>query len=74
MHVPVSDKSKEEVAKEHLKLLKSHKVDVIVLAKYMQIIPKILINEFENRIMNIHHSFLPAFVGAKPYHALSLRY
>lgn len=68
-HVPVNDKLKEEVAKEHLKLLKYHKVDVIVLAKYMQIIPKILINEFENSIMNIHHSFLPAFVGAKPYHA-----
>lgn len=68
-HVSVNDKSREEVAKEHLQLLQLHKVDVIVLAKYMQIMPKLLINEFKNNILNIHHSFLPAFVGAKPYHA-----
>ncbi|MBE7497708.1 MAG: formyltetrahydrofolate deformylase [Verrucomicrobiaceae bacterium] len=49
-------------------LLRQERIDTVVLAKYMQIIGPAMIAEFPNRILNIHHSFLPAFVGAKPYH------
>jgi formyltetrahydrofolate deformylase len=50
-------------------LLKKYQIDFIVLARYMQIVTGKIINEYPNRIINIHHSFLPAFAGAKPYHA-----
>jgi formyltetrahydrofolate deformylase len=52
-----------------MELLKKYKVDFIVLARYMQVISENMINAYPNKIINIHHSFLPAFVGAKPYHA-----
>ena len=52
-----------------LELLKKYKVDFIVLARYMQIISSKLIDEYNQKIINIHHSFLPAFPGAKPYHS-----
>ena len=52
-----------------MRLLKEGGVDFIVLARYMQIISEDMIREYPNKIINIHHSFLPAFVGAKPYHA-----
>ncbi|WP_148232045.1 formyltetrahydrofolate deformylase [Maribacter sp. HTCC2170] len=68
-HIPVTKDSKQEAEKKQLRLLKEHKVDFVVLARYMQIISSGLINEFPNKIINIHHSFLPAFAGAKPYHA-----
>ena len=68
-HVPVLKDKKEEAEKKHLELLQKEKVNFIVLARYMQIIPKNLIQAFPNRIINIHHSFLPAFAGAKPYHS-----
>ena len=68
-HVPVTKDNKEEAEQNQLDLLKRHKVDFIVLARYMQIISGNLIDKFPNRIINIHHSFLPAFAGAKPYHA-----
>ena len=67
-HIPVTAKTKEKAAEIQLELLQKEKVDFIVLARYMQIIPKSLIARFPNRIINIHHSFLPAFAGAKPYH------
>ena len=67
-HIPVTAKTKEKAAEIQLELLQKEKVDFIVLARYMQIIPKSLIASFPNRIINIHHSFLPAFAGAKPYH------
>lgn len=63
-----SENKAEQEAKE-ISLLKSHKVDFIVLARYMQVISGDFINQFPNRIINIHHSFLPAFPGAKPYHS-----
>ena len=50
-------------------LLKEKGIDFIVLARYMQILTDEFIKEYPNRIINIHHSFLPAFIGAKPYHA-----
>lgn len=68
-HIPVSKTTKTVAEKEQLKLLQKHQVDFIVLARYMQIISSTLIGHFPNKIINIHHSFLPAFVGAKPYHA-----
>ena len=68
-HIPVSKEKKETAEQEQMKLLEQHKVDFIVLARYMQIINENLINRFPNKIINIHHSFLPAFAGAKPYHA-----
>ena len=52
-----------------MELLAEHKITFIVLARYMQVISEQMINAYPNRIINIHHSFLPAFVGAKPYHA-----
>ncbi len=51
-----------------MSLLKHHAVDFIVLARYMQILSDEFVNAYPRRIINIHHSFLPAFVGAKPYH------
>lgn len=68
-HIPVSKATKTEAETEQLKLLKKNRVDFIVLARYMQIVSSRLIDKFPNRIINIHHSFLPAFAGAKPYHA-----
>lgn len=68
-HVPFSKENREEGEAEQLSLLKKYKVDFIVLARYMQIVSSTLINEYPNKIINIHHSFLPAFAGAKPYHA-----
>ena len=50
-----------------IKILKTKKIDLIVLARYMQIIPDNIIKKYKNRIINIHHSFLPAFKGANPY-------
>ncbi|MFS4456177.1 formyltetrahydrofolate deformylase [Maribacter sp. 2304DJ31-5] len=68
-HIPFTKEIKEEAEQRQLELLESHKVDFIVLARYMQIVGERLINNFTNKIINIHHSFLPAFAGAKPYHA-----
>lgn len=60
--------NKAEVEAAEMKLLKEHNVSFIVLARYMQIISDEMIARYPNHIINIHHSFLPAFVGAKPYH------
>lgn len=68
-HLPISSSNKEAAEADQLALLKEHQVDFIVLARYMQIVSAEFIRNFPNRIINIHHSFLPAFVGAKPYHA-----
>tara|TARA_R110002050_G_scaffold1281_1_gene9193 strand:+ start:82008 stop:82859 length:852 start_codon:yes stop_codon:yes gene_type:complete len=68
-HVPVSKSTKAEAENKQLELLKAYKIDFIVLARYMQIITRKIIDEYPNKIINIHHSFLPAFAGAKPYHA-----
>lgn len=68
-HVPITKTNKAEQEQKHLQILKENNVDFIVLARYMQIIGADLISAFEHKIINIHHSFLPAFVGAKPYHA-----
>ena len=66
--VPVTKDNKSEAEQKILRLLKQHDPDFIVLARYMQILSNQFVNEYPHRIINIHHSFLPAFVGAKPYH------
>jgi formyltetrahydrofolate deformylase len=66
--VPVSGADKRAAEQEILSLLRQHSPDFIVLARYMQILSTQFVGEYPQRIINIHHSFLPAFVGAKPYH------
>ncbi len=66
---PVNKENKREQEKKELELLKKHQIHFIVLARYMQIVSGEFISEYPNRIINIHHSFLPAFPGAKPYHS-----
>ena len=66
---PVTRENKLEQELVEMRLLQEHGVDFIVLARYMQVISEQMIDAYPNRIINIHHSFLPAFVGAKPYHA-----
>ena len=62
------ENNKEEVEASQLALLADYKVDFIVLARYMQILSENFVSHYKNRIINIHHSFLPAFPGARPYH------
>ncbi|MYB27407.1 MAG: formyltetrahydrofolate deformylase [Candidatus Dadabacteria bacterium] len=62
------ENNKEGVEASQLELLKDYKVDFIVLARYMQILSEDFVSHYRNRIINIHHSFLPAFPGARPYH------
>ena len=68
-HIPVSKETKTEAEEQQLKLLEEHNIDFVVLARYMQIVSDKLISNYPNKIINIHHSFLPAFIGAKPYHS-----
>src|SRR5690606_5857029 len=72
-YFPVNNENKEELEKKELELLKKHNIDFVVLARYMQILSKDFVKQFPNKIINIHHSFLPAFAGAKPYHAAHQR-
>ena len=66
---PITKETKEEQERKEMELLAKHNITFIVLARYMQVISDQMINAYPNKIINIHHSFLPAFVGAKPYHA-----
>ena len=68
-HIPITKETKDEGEKRQLELLKKFEINFIVLARYMQIITPKMIALYENKIINIHHSFLPAFPGAKPYHS-----
>ncbi|MDC6390378.1 formyltetrahydrofolate deformylase [Maribacter sp. PR1] len=68
-HVPMNKENRDESEKKQIELLEEYKIDFIVLARYMQIVSGHLIHRYPNKIINIHHSFLPAFAGAKPYHA-----
>lgn len=72
-HFPINKENKAEQEAKELALLDEHHIDFIVLARYMQIISDDFITHYPNKIINIHHSFLPAFVGAKPYHAAHQR-
>ena len=68
-HIAVSKDTKEEAEIKQLELLKKYEVNCIVLARYMQIVSSRIIDVYPSKIINIHHSFLPAFPGAKPYHS-----
>jgi len=68
-HIPFNEETKAKAEKQQLELLMSNNVSFIVLARYMQILSSNLIDKYPNNIINIHHSFLPAFPGAKPYHS-----
>jgi formyltetrahydrofolate deformylase len=68
-HLPITKENKEEQEARQIELLQTRGIDLIVLARYMQILTGEFIQQFRNRIINIHHSFLPAFPGARPYHS-----
>jgi formyltetrahydrofolate deformylase len=68
VHVPVAKEQKCAAEARQISLIGEHKIDFTVLARYMQVLSNDFVNAFPQRIINIHHSFLPAFVGAKPYH------
>ncbi len=66
-HIPITKEKKYQQEARQLEILRQHRIDLVILAKYMQILTPDFINHFPY-IINIHHSFLPAFAGAKPYH------
>ncbi len=72
-HLPVTKENKAEQEQRQMELLEEHNVDFVVLARYMQILSEDFIKEYDQRCINIHHSFLPAFPGAKPYHSAHQR-
>ncbi len=65
----ISGANKEQQEEAQLQLLAEHRIEFIVLARYMQVLTPAFIGRYRNRIINIHHSFLPAFPGARPYHS-----
>ncbi len=65
---PVTPETKSAVEQKEIELLEKHAIDLIVLARYMQILTPTFVARYPNRIINIHHSFLPAFAGSRPYH------
>jgi formyltetrahydrofolate deformylase len=67
-HIPVEKDKKKEAEAEQFALFDKYQVDFIVLARYMQILSEDFVKRYPQRVINIHHSFLPAFIGAKPYH------
>lgn len=68
-HIPVDPQSRVLAEGEQIDLLQRQGVDLVVLARYMQVLSPAMLRHFPGRIINVHHSFLPAFVGARPYHA-----
>ena len=67
-HIPVPKDGKSDAEKKQRDLIAENRIDFIVLARYMQVLSNQFVSSFPQRIINIHHSFLPAFIGAKPYH------
>ena len=65
---PIDDKNRIQQEKKELFILQKANIDLIILAKYMRILTKNFVKRYENKIINIHHSFLPAFIGKRPYH------
>jgi formyltetrahydrofolate deformylase len=66
--IPVTTGNKAEAEQQQIALLRDHQIDLIVLARYMQILSGSFVSHYPGQIINVHHSFLPAFIGAKPYH------
>ncbi len=67
-HIPISKEKKPDAEAEQLALLKKEGIDLVIMARYMQILSSIFLDTFGKPVINIHHSFLPAFAGARPYH------
>jgi len=67
--LPVDKDNKQEQEARQIELLENYKIDFVVLARYMQILSETFIQHYPQRIINIHHSFLPAFPGGRPYHS-----
>ena len=67
-HLPISKETKRAQEEEALDLLRAADVDLVVLARYMQVLTDDFLKSYEGQVINIHHSFLPAFMGSKPYH------
>ncbi|MEU8837834.1 formyltetrahydrofolate deformylase [Streptomyces roseus] len=72
-HIPVTKETKAEAEAQLLALVRDENVELVVLARYMQVLSDTLCKELSGRIINIHHSFLPSFKGAKPYHQAHAR-
>lgn len=72
-HFPITAATKEAQERAEIAMLREEKVDLVILARYMQILSPLMTEAFPNRIINIHHSFLPAFPGARPYHSAHKR-
>lgn len=72
-HLPVTPETKAEQEKQILKLVDTEKIDLVVLARYMQILSQDMCEALNGRAINIHHSFLPSFKGARPYHQAHAR-
>lgn len=68
-HIPVTPADKQEAERRQLELLEANQVELVVLARYMQILSPAFVARYPRRIINVHHSFLPAFSGARPYQA-----
>jgi formyltetrahydrofolate deformylase len=68
VHIPVTRESKLAVEQRQIAMLREQQCDLVVLARYMQILSPAFVAAFPHQIINIHHSFLPAFIGARPYH------
>ena len=72
-HIPVTSATKAAAEARQAELIERHNIDLVVLARYMQILSPAFVSSFPARIINVHHSFLPAFTGARPYHAAHAR-
>jgi formyltetrahydrofolate deformylase len=68
IHLPLDPKNKKEQEEKILSFIEEHQIELVILARYMQILSPLLTEKFSGKIINIHHSFLPSFKGAKPYH------
>ena len=73
VHLPVDAANRDMQERQLLRLLRAHQVETVVLARYMQILGPLVLDAYPQQIINIHHSFLPAFVGARPYHQAQAR-
>jgi formyltetrahydrofolate deformylase len=73
LHLPITPETKPQQEAHLLAALEEHRVDLVVLARYMQILSPTVVDRYAGRIINIHHSFLPAFKGARPYHQAHAR-
>jgi formyltetrahydrofolate deformylase len=72
-HIPVTPETKTDAEAQLLRMIDEQSIDLVVLARYMQVLSNDLCKQLEGRAINIHHSFLPSFKGAKPYHQAHAR-